>query len=59
MRVARSCRETFSLYETLEAVALPVLQSHSFWSLLFAHELAAAILPFNFGGPGDICALID
>jgi hypothetical protein len=48
--------ETFRLYETLEAGALPVLQSHSFWSLLFAHELP----PFPLiSGPGDICALIE
>jgi hypothetical protein len=48
--------ETFRLYETLEAGALPVLQSHSFWSLLFAHELP----PFPLiSGPDDICALIE
>ena len=48
--------ETFRLYETLEAGALPVLQSHSFWSLLFARELP----PFPFvSGPEDICALIE
>ena len=48
--------ETFRLYETLEAGALPVLQSHRFWSLLFAHELP----PFPFiSGPENICELIE
>ena len=48
--------ETFRVYETLEAGALPVLQSHSFWSLLFAQELP----PFPLSsGPEDICALIE
>jgi hypothetical protein len=48
--------ETFRLYETLEAGALPILQSHSFWLLLFEHEQP----PFPFiSGAQDICKLIE
>jgi hypothetical protein len=48
--------ETFRLYEALEAGALPVLQMHSFWSLLFAHELP----PFPMiTGLQEICRLLE
>jgi hypothetical protein len=48
--------ETYRLYETLEAGALPILQSHSFWLHLFAHELP----PFPLiSGARDICKFIQ
>lgn len=48
--------ETFRFYETLEAGALPVLQTHLYWLDIFAHELP----PFPLiSEPGDICNLIE
>ncbi len=48
--------ETFRFYETLEAGALPVLQTHLYWHYIFAHELP----PFPLiSEPDDICNLIE